>query len=229
MIITATNYTPGRFDQLKVLLRSLAVNCPSEEVRVHLVGFNEIPSLERVNPLCTAILDPIDVKEIENLRGFMSCYRSGALSGALKEGKGPLLWLDTDIIVRKRLDHFWKDVSDNSFKIQWRDRDIVRTKFQTGVYALGNSSATSQMMEEFDTEVQKNTVWYADQAVLYTTYIKYKETVQHVQLGREFNDWYFDPSSTIWHCKNNHFKEEKFQVEFKRYLAEADDLLHRGS
>ena len=179
MIVTATNYSDCRFDQLKVLLRSLYLTNSSNRVRVHLVDFPFRPKLEVINPSCEVFMEQEDLDNKKDVRGFMVCYRSRVILRALKSCEDPIAWFDTDILVRGSLEYFWRDVKSNSLKIMKRNSSRKDLQFQAGIFVIGNSSATTSMIEEFDEHLRCSFKWYEDQKALFSVYDKNKDKIKH--------------------------------------------------
>ena len=217
-------------DQLKALVMSLHEHAPDERVVANLLDFEKLPTdLCYINPNVSihyrdAGTDKISKKDIT---GFMWCYRSIVMRDMLKNHDEPILYLDTDILVRGSLDQFWEDIKPNSIKVMKRNTKEDISKFQAGVFAVGSSEETRAMMEHYNKVVQGNIYPFAEQEHLYKSWIKFKDIVTQVQLDECYNDWHFDSKSTIWHCKGKHFKEKRYQDEYQGYLSRANAKLPR--
>lgn len=228
MIVTALNYDSFYFEQLLVLLTSISINSSNDVVSVFLVDFPKSieNKLKNVFSGFKFINRQLNVKKKKNIAGFMVCYRSLVVKECLEIYKKPVAWFDTDIIVRKNLNLFWKDVKTNQLKILYRgDSKADKSKFQAGVFALGYSEEILHYISEWNAVIQKSRRWYEDQKQLYILYLKYAKEIELIKMSIEFNDVgdftkdnSFNSNSTIWHCKKSHFYNERFRKEYLNYL-----------
>jgi hypothetical protein len=134
-----------------------------------------------------------------------------------------VLCLDSDIIVRKSLEHIWDGVVPSTLKIWFKGSDRKpRTRFQGAVYILGNSPACRRMYAEVISNLEGSKGWFDCQEQLYLVWHKYKALVPRVDLPTVFNDNFFMPASAIWHAKHGHDNEPAWKIEWDRWKAEVD-------
>lgn len=227
MIITALNYDKFYFEQLLSMLASIRVNSPNDAASIFLVNF-PLDVENKLNEVFSEfVFENRNLDVGNNVAGFMVCYRSLVIKECLEKYKKPVAWFDTDVIVRKDLGSFWKDVNNNQLKIVYRGDDVgPNIRFQAGVFAVGYSEATVKFISEWNSVVQSKHEWYADQLHLYLIYVKYSDSVELIKMPRTFNDIgdstrddVFDVGSTIWHCKKSHFYHERFRKEYLKYFG----------
>lgn len=228
MIITACteDYVP----YLKVLLASLEANSPQDLVTIYPVNFEVRGLQERFSQYQWK---PRRVGFGKNKEGIMCCYRTLLFKEHFEKGTEPVLWLDTDVIVRKSLDHFWRDLRPNSLKVKVNRGDIrIRTRFQTGVFALGHSEQTKRFVDNYNKVCQKHPVWYQDQIQLYKVYERHRLDIDLIAMSDSYNDKRHPKrkGSTIWHYKNTYPKTHaKFDGrvvdEYSKYLKLAENRI----
>ena len=230
MIICTTNKSPKHIEQLKAMIESVAVNSPNDEIAVYLLDFNDndVPDLSAINLKCSIIRrdEGTALISANKIAPFMWRYRSIMMRDALYRFDQPILYLDTDILVRKNLSKFWSDIGPNTIKVMVRETKDRTAMTQAGVFAVGNSDETRNMMEFYNENVQSKPQPFVEQEWLYRA-INHHLEVKHIQLKDEFNDWHFNDNSTIWHSKGKHFHEKKFQTEYQNYLGRANAKLQK--
>ena len=228
VIVMTVNNHPTYFNQMKAAVMSLAANAPDEEVIAYLVDFDDEVDLSEVNPNCKTVHRKLGLDKVPKSKrsGHMSCFRSCIVLEALEEGDDAVAYMDSDIIVRKNLHGFWEGVVPSTLKVMVRPDEPTNARIQCGIFALGNSDATLEMIREYNEIIQKENVFLREQEELYLTHQRHNDTVVLVELPSVFNVWKFRPDSVIWHCKNKHFKNKKFQKEWLEYLRAANELLH---
>lgn len=223
MIVSAINNNKLYQKQLLAFLASLQKNAPSERVRVFLVNCDASykAKVKRANSNVQVVHRKLKFgTSSKAIRGKMVCFRASALLSTLKSCKEPVAWFDTDILVRHSLAEFWQDVHAKAIKIMYRPEGNDRTHFQAGVFALGNSPEIVAMVRAWKRKIEALNRWYADQQWLYKI-TKAHDKVQHIDLPQRFNDWTFQPDSTIWHSKGAYFEDETFQREYQLYLPKS--------
>lgn len=226
MIITSCteDYVP----YLKVLLASLEANSPQDQMTVYPVNF-ESPDLQERFPQYR--FEPRHLNLSKNKDGIMCVYRTVLLKEHFDRSSEPILWLDVDTMVRKDLAHFWGDIRPNSLKIFIRDGDDIRKRFQTGVFAFGNSDATKRFVEEYNEACQNDPAWYQDQIMIYLLYEEYRSSIDLISMSADYNDKRHPKleGSTIWHYKmrkKSHPKYEKrVHTEYMKYLRLAENSI----
>lgn len=227
IIVTVLNYDQFFIKQMLVLLKSLEINSPKDTIIVHLVDFpiDEVKWLEKTFKKYYFINSEHNVNKMRDPAGFMVCYRSTVIYQTLIDYHKSVAWVDCDIIVRKDLITLWEGIKSNQFKIVCRGEDLpVKNRFQAGVFAIGYSKETLQMMSEWEKVTRASNQWFADQLLLYEIYQKYSKKIELIPMNRSLNDIgdstkeCFMDDSVIWHCKRYHFNNKKFQKEFQYYL-----------
>lgn len=230
-IVCTMNGVTKYFDQAKALLQSLYENSPNERVFMYLVNYKEGEEiLKKINPNCKVI--HYNTKQIiKDVRGFMSNFRTFAIKDALEKNKDGILYMDCDTLVRKDLSIFWDNLFPNVLKIIVRDKstgyDLSNLenpedcRVQGGVFGVGNSDATINMISDYKQRVDNTPYFMGEQRFLYEC-LKEHTNVKHIQLDKKFNEWDFNNDSYIWHCKAKHFNNIKYQKEYKKYLENAN-------
>jgi hypothetical protein len=194
MLICAINRKQPYLNQLSVLEKSIKANSPKD------------------------VMD-FKILDAEKTKEYMVCYRTILFDDAINNKKiEKVAWLDADCLVRKPLDGLWEDMRENTIKVLYRPEKAPKRRFQAGVFAIGNGFYTAQMVSEWNRMVQKCPQWYRDQECLYAAYMKFKRHIKLIKLSEAYNDSEFKDKSVIWHSKEHHFEDAKFQKEFKKYL-----------
>jgi len=246
VIYTTSSCEPHSYDQLKVFLHSLhkfdntyplildLVN-PTErqktEVRIlypyilevfgiavhKLSGKRTMPVKEYTRPL-------YDVKVMYT--------RPLGLLGILtrKPEIQQVLSIDTDVIIRDNLSGIWAGVRPSSIKV-WdkgpKKKDRVR--YQAGVMVYGNSDVTRKYYTEVIRRIGDVRDLIAAQAALFWAYETFESEMTRIDMPEKYNDSFFLKKSKIWHCKNGHFNDVKYQKEYQYYLKKANGALHETS
>lgn len=228
MLFTITDNNEYYVDLIKSLLQSLNDNSPEDEIRVYVVKCNDefINRLSRINPSAKIIKAEIQLPEDPSeSKSIIAHYRTTIIKECfLEEHVEKMGWLDSDILVRKPLFEFWEITQPNTLHVQHRPKNPVHGRFQVGVFSIGRSLPIKNMIIEWDKKTQEdNKYWFAEQKALYTSYIKFKDYIQFVDMDIKFNDHTFCDDSVIWHCKGHHFRESVFQKEFRYYLMKANE------
>ena len=236
IITTALNYDTFFYNQMLVLLASLETNSPNDIIDVRLVDFPErkVKKLKEEFPKYYFSNVNLQVNKMDNLAGFMVCYRSAVIYDALTTHRTPVAWMDCDIIVRKELNPLWQNIESNQFKIIYRGNDVpIKNRFQAGIFVIGFSNSTRNMIADWKDRCIKSNKWFADQKLLYNVYEKYVNKIEFIHMDRSLNDVgdstkeCFLDDSVIWHCKRSHFNNLKFQKEFKYYLNKTTKRLNK--
>jgi len=196
MILCAINRKEPYLSQLNVLRKSMKRNSPGEVRR-------------------------FDVLDVGMSREYMVCHRTKMFADAIQDGVEKVAWMDADCIIRKPLEAFWEDVEENTLKILYRPKKKPNRRFQAAVFAFGNGEYVKQLVDEWNEVVQKRPEWYKDQEELYKCWKRHKKHVRLIEMDGAFNDSTFNKDSTIWHSKGHHFKDPRFQKEWKMYRKEA--------
>lgn len=226
MIVTAVNNNPLYKEQLLALLASLRTNAPNEDIHAYLVNCDKsfAQQVVRTNPRVVVRNRSIAITEDpEVIRGTMVCFRATAILETLQIVDEPVAWFDADVLVRNSLEQFWRGVHDKALKIVCRPDTTEHKYFQAGVFALGNSPETIELVRDWKAVIENLNYWYADQLWLFKLTQKSQHKIELINLASQFNDQLFQSSSTIWHSKNSHFESIDFQNEYQHYLRQANN------
>jgi len=231
MIVTASDSNERSFEQLLVMLASLRKNSVMDDVTVHLIDCTDEHKNRVLKVLPVALIERASCPAGVDKKGFMVCYRAGAVLEAMREWGGAVAWFDTDVIVRKDLHHFWDDVRPTCLKVMYRRGAPERSLFQAGIFAVGVSAATEKMVEWWAGKIDGKNEWYADQLWLYRAWKKSEKKVRLIRMSAEYNNVGdskkenpFLDESTIWHCKSSHFEHPDYQKEYLAYQEYLERL-----
>ena len=141
---------------------------------------------------------------------------------ALKKYKTPVMWLDSDIIVRKPLHVFWDQVKPTTFMVTKRITTDISSKFNSGCFCLGYSNYSVDFMSDYYHSLYVKGCWKhkwpPDQRYLFKCYQRYQKDIELINLSSELHDFSFSPNSVLWHSKSSRFDDPKFQKEFTYYF-----------
>jgi len=108
MIITNSTSDSPYFEQMLAFLRSLEINSPNDTINVFLVNYTK----ERENQLCksfdkfTFINRAISMPK--DKRFSLIIFRAQLIKECFEKYKTSVAWLDTDVIVRKIYQNFYR-------------------------------------------------------------------------------------------------------------------------
>jgi len=189
LIITGCNEEPKYLGMKDRLIKSIRANSPEQEVQdIVFVGYSREESA------------------VARVKLFQRAFQSGW------EQVG---WLDVDTLVRGPLDEFWADVEPGVLKILYRPTLVERSKFNTGVMAIGKSPGAELMVADWLRGVNKNNKWYRDQKCLWQAWDN--SDIGLVPLPMRFNDHHFDKDSVIWHAKGHCREDSRWKRESEKY------------
>lgn len=235
MIIT--NSTPDEFyfKQLLAFITSMKVNSPDHMVRVFLANYPDelVENLEDSFDNC--VFENRDLQMIDK-RGFsLIMFRVVLLKECFEQYGESVAWIDTDVLVRSDLSEF-VEVKSNQLKIYVRKTGYTNrfdAAINAGIFNLGCSEATHKFVCDWYAGCEANPVWGQGQIAMWQAYQKHSDDVELVPMLLKFNDLgdrnnpnMFADDSVMWHCKANHFKNEKFQGEFQEYLSKGKEILY---
>jgi len=214
IIVTAIDNNPHYMEGLKVFLASFAVNAPGEQIRVYLMNCTPKYQKEimKIYPV-QALL----IRTSETSAYRRSYIRHEKILELFNEGYDTVAWIDNDAIVRKPLDGFWDGVGPGVIKVTYRSGKSFRNKFQAGIHILGESDKVRKYLENIITCLEDANDWKLPQALMYVL----AGTLKHVDMEEKYNDSRFKNDSVIWHCKNTHFDEPRYQKEYRKYCEIA--------
>lgn len=237
MIITISTPDEFFFNQLLAFLTSLEINSPGYYVRVALIDYPKgvIKKLEKsfkhveFVPRSTNLIDERGIGLIlYRIKMVQECFNDNQRAS----------WIDTDVLVRKDLNDF-VSIQPNQLKIFYRGyRHAGQVEFEApinaGIFNIGCSESTYNFTKTWYEGLSNNPRWGQGQVELWRAYQKHKDAVDLIKMPLKFNDLgdrdnpnMFDDNSVMWHCKRNHFNNEKFQNEFKYYLEKGQRWYNR--
>ena len=218
-------------DKLKVLLTSLSINSDSIPVILELINFKEGDDayFASLHPSITVKMVTVNGSD-EEVTYYAERNKAKMLSTYIHEKTG-LLWLDTDIIVRKPLRIFFSDMHDEvpKFKVWCRfNCDSPNVKFNTGVVAVNQSEKTIKFLEDWNAKTMayyKN--WYSSQIALWDVYQDMDKKIDLINLSLEYRDTgapsgKFKERSFLWHSNTVRHNNPEHLKEFNEYLDIAN-------
>lgn len=229
VIFTTCTCDNEYIDVLKAFLMSMRLNNGVEEViKAELVNctYEQFVDLRKIYGNIKRIpvdLPGADWTKPENMVRVMR-IRIPRVLELLNEGWDQVLFLDCDAIIRKPIDGIWEGVEPGVLKIWHRPNKTVEYRFQGGVVAYGNSQEVRDYYQDFLKSLDKDWSFFQGQKNMYTVWKRHRDSIKLVSLDPTYNDSLFKKQSHIWHSKLGHFKEKRFQAEYKRYLAMAQEI-----
>lgn len=223
MIISSVNQDDYYINHLKAMLSSLRKNSPNLLATIYLINCDKRTSDNLKTSFDSYLFENVEIDlssySEDQRKAFLASYRTRIFREKLKKEK-KVLWLDSDVVVRKDISIMFEDLSENSLKIMYRkDHKDPNCFFQVGVVGFGIGEESSRLIENWDTSTHSKYYWYNEQYNLYQQYALIKNNIKLIELDYLYNDFFFRPESYIWHCKRMRFKNPKFQNEFKRYIS----------
>jgi lipopolysaccharide biosynthesis glycosyltransferase len=241
MILTTAdiNYIP----KVKTLILSCARNAPDHPFYLFLVNVDRSKDNEIKSWHSNIVIEHVfwDYRP-SRWRGMLSSARSILLYNSLKMHKDNVLYLDSDIIVRRPLVELFAILSDYDLTIKYRPElnhlgpsgTMFASKFNAGVIGIRYSENGLAFAKKYNKYLwnyinsgdeliidlpHEKINTYIDQEMLYITYLEFKNRINFLPLPVGFNDSKFLPQSTIWHGKGTAYNHPIFTVERKRYQS----------
>jgi hypothetical protein len=216
IILTAVDDNPHYMEGVRVFLYSLWKNSPEQKIVVCAMNWKDCSVIKKINPNATVVAEKTDEKN-PHVRNYR---RHSLILEWFARGYDKIAWLDNDIIVRHNIGRIFSRVKANTIKVWTKMKRKDHGKFQGGVYVLGNGETTKRYLRGIIRGLAGRGGWLLPQLLMYRLFLKYK--LNFVKLSHRYNDSFFRKDSLIWHCKQSHFKEKRYQKEYKRYLDEAN-------
>ncbi len=237
MIIT--NSTPDEFyfNQLLAFITSMKINSPDHIVHVFLANYPDDLADQLEERFDNCVFDNWEVEMIPgDKRGFaLIMFRVAMMKECMLEHVEHVAWIDTDVLVRSDLSEFL-EVEPNQLKIYVRKTDYTNkfdAAINAGIFNLGCSEQTHKFLSDWYDGCAATPIWGQGQVEMWKAYEKYKKDIELVPMPLKFNDLgdrnnpnMFADESVMWHCKGNHFNNEKFQGEFQKYLSKGKEILY---
>ncbi len=223
-------------DEAQYLIKSCARHAPDVRFHLFLVNSSEdrVANLRRIHP-------KLDVQHVSwprdaaRWRGIMCCARSIPIAELTATSHEPVIYLDSDIILRKSPVGLFKELEQHDLLIRLRPNMTQigpvgtphAAKFNSGVIAIRPNPSTIAFAEEYNNTMrawidagkpiiewreEDKTDAYIDQEFLYLAYEKFKDRLKFKPLPDEYNDAKFHPESTIWHGKGRARRHPAYRV-----------------
>ncbi len=225
MIITNSTSDSPYFEQLLAFLKSFEMNSPEHIINVFLVNY----PTEKKNRLIECFngfrFENRSMNMLSDKRFSLIIFRAQLIKECFEKYKEPVVWIDTDVIVRKNLSEFL-EIKSNQLKILYRELPPnpgpADAPINAGIFNIGYSEPTYKFICDWLGGCINNPIWGQGQMEFWKSYKKYSNEIELIKMDEKFNDLGgrgpFSDDSVMWHCKQNHFKNEKFQKEFQYYL-----------
>jgi len=228
MIITNSTPDTYYFNQLIAFLMSIKINSPKHisQVKVFLANF-PCDLENRLKKAFVEVTFENNSLEMIDERGFsLIIDRTFRVFDCLKKFKDQVLWLDTDIIVRGDLSELI-EIQPKQLKILYRKGASEESRINAGVFNIGYSQESCDFIDDWHQRVISNAEWGKGQLELWRSFKRHRDNIELVDITKKYNSVgrHFYPDFVIWHCKMKHFKEPKYQKEYKVYLKKAKKLL----
>ena len=240
MLLTACD--SGYLTDAKTLLRSCARHMPDQRFYLFLVNADVVSDtiLRQWHP--HLIIERVKWPyEPSRWRGIMCSARSIPLRKALEEYGEPVIYLDTDILVRGSLSEIFQELEHCDLMVRYRpDLNHIGaastpfgSTFNSGVIAVRPSQAGLRFVREYDRMIREYIAsgkplevfrpeyrirFVIDQELLYVAYQKVQDEIIFKPLPMRFNDARFHPTSLIWHGKGSARRHPVYVVERLRYV-----------
>ena len=230
MIITNSSPDEFYFNQLLAFLMSLKINSPDHRIHVFLANYPKDKKNKLKETFKDFIFENRKLKMIDD-RGFSFIqFRAKLIKECFKKHKESVAWIDTDVIVRGDLSEFLH-IEPNQLKILYRGDNVSNEgKINAGIFNIGCSDETYNFISDWHERIKINAIWGMGQLELWRAYKDHKNEIELIKMDEKFNDLggtdrpnAFSDKSVIWHCKKKHFKNKKFQKEYKKYLKLAKE------
>ena len=233
------NYMP----KARTLILSCARNVPEQLFYLYLINVDEAKDNEIHSWHPNIVIEHVDWDyEPGRWRGLLCSARSIPIYKSLQDYTEDVLYLDADVIVRRSLDNLFAILCDYDLTIKYRPElkhmgavgTMFANTFNSGVIGIRYSDIGLEFAKRYDENLwnyidtggelrlflpQENIVNYADQEMLYITYLEFVNKIDFLPLPVGFNDSKFLPQSSIWHGKGTAYNHPIFTVERKRYQS----------
>lgn len=239
MLLTASAYDKYFFDETQYLIKSCAKFEPNQKFYLFLINAAKSVDKEIKKWHPNIIIEHAEFKyDPKKWRGLMCSARTIPLEKALTTYKEPIVYLDSDIILRGSLTALFDQLK--VYDLIVRSRPNLKTKgaagtehagkFNSGVIAISPSDMGLNFIKEYNKRVRNhiksrkpidfidNGIYTAiDQEYLYLVYLDMKSDLRFRHLDIKFNDPYFNDESPVWHGKGVARTALKYKREKSRY------------
>ena len=235
-----------RIDQAYVLFRSIknlypdslcvfdGINCTGKQLdRLEDMGVVTNNFTTDALPDCFDLAKLTELKEWHlKEKGYIAYTEVGLLSAAwrlhmiprlMSELERPMMWLDSDCIMRKNIDGFLEKAENYDFSVHYRPKNKDESKILSSVFLVNPTELGKKycsLLEPVYKEVFHKDKWWADPHTLGVALKRSKVKFWNFNV-RHYNDSSFSDSAYIWHAKHSGLKNPKWKKAFNRLLKQA--------
>jgi hypothetical protein len=139
----------------------------------------------------------------------------------MKEYNSPIIWMDTDCMLRRNINGFINKSLKHDFAVNLRKgiKDPKR-HLLSAVFVVNNTEKGKKMLElmpEIYLEVFNDVGWWADPLTINLARIRSKVDTWSFDF-QKYADNSFDKKSDIWHAKSSGVTKDIWIKETKRFL-----------
>jgi hypothetical protein len=224
---------PDFVPRLRALAASIAANMPSATLHACLVNVVDpdlAQSIERAHARteisfvfaeldATVVRMGLDgVTPYTEKAGFCVNLRGRAVLDLLREGRGRVLFLDADSIVRRDLGSLFPLIDANDVVIHLRPHERDFMGVAGGVIGVRPSAGAIEFFERAVERIDAigNRAFFSDQLAFHQTIAEMGASLRVAHLPKVFIDWDFDPRSFIWVGKGRRKFENAAYIEEER-------------
>jgi len=232
-----------RIDQAYVLFKSIKEIYPNSTCYFHGIGCSN-EQLDRImkigvnvtNYVTSNLPEPFDIEKLRELeqwhlkeKGYIAYTDIGLLSASwrlhmlpkvMKETGMPVMWLDSDCIVRKNLDSFFERASEHDLSVHYRPKNPDHSKILSSVFVVNTTEKGNKYADllcPVYKELYYEDKWWADPHTLGEALIRSKVDYWNFK-AQHYNDSALTDSAYIWHAKHSGVDKPKWKKEFNRIL-----------
>jgi len=132
----------------------------------------------------------------------------------------PLMWLDSDCIVRGKINSFIDTSLAHDYAVHYRPKNKDLSKVLSSVFVINNTKKGKKycsLLEPTYLEVFEEVAWWADP---YTLFLAIKRSgVDYWNFpAKNYNDSDLSNKAKIWHAKHGGINKPKWKKEVKKYI-----------
>jgi len=239
MILTACD--ERLLPEASSLIKSCARHAPDQGFYLFLVNGTSTTddSIKRWHPRISIerVTWPLDTGR---WRAIMCCARSFPLVSVLERFQEPVLYLDSDTLVRGPLNELWEAIETCDLMVKHRPSlkhtgaagSPYASRFNNGVIVIKPSEAGRRFARAYDDRLRSyiesgkplalhnpelGLEFIVDQELLFLTYLDHRDGLSFMDLPEKFNDATFQEGSIIWHGKGTARRHPLYGLERTRY------------
>jgi hypothetical protein len=147
-------------------------------------------------------------------------WRLYMLPRIMKEYDAPIMWLDTDCMVRKNIDEFLNKSLNYDFSVNLRNKLEERRQLLSAVFVVNNTPKGKkclELMPQIYLELFEKAIWWADPWSINASRIRSKCETWNFSYGK-YADNFLRGKSSIWHAKAAGVTKKVWINETKRFL-----------